>query len=41
MPEIETSGPLIEVARSLRTRILAVRDHIETSRRLPEDLTRE
>ena len=41
MPEIETSGPLLEVARSLRPRILAERDHIETSRRLPEDLTRE
>ena len=41
MPEIEPSGPLLEVARSLRPRILAERDHIETSRRLPEDLTRE
>jgi alkylation response protein AidB-like acyl-CoA dehydrogenase len=41
VPEIETSGALLEVARSLRPRILAERDHIETSRRLPENLTRE
>ena len=41
MPEIETSGALLEVARSFRSRILAERDHIEASRRLPEDLARE
>jgi indole-3-acetate monooxygenase len=41
MPEIETSGALLEVARSFRPRILAERDHIEASRRLPEDLARE
>jgi alkylation response protein AidB-like acyl-CoA dehydrogenase len=41
MPEIETSSALLEVARSFRPRILAERNHIETSRRLPEDLTRE
>ena len=41
MPEIETSGALLEVARSFRPRILAERDHIEASHRLPEDLARE
>src|SRR3984893_12200812 len=41
MPEIETSGALLEVARSFRPRILAGRDPIEASRRLPEDLARE
>src|SRR6202047_1556970 len=41
MPEIETSGALLEVARSFRFRILAERDHIEASRRLPKDLARE
>jgi alkylation response protein AidB-like acyl-CoA dehydrogenase len=41
VPEIETRGALLELARSLRPRILAERDHIETSRRLPEDLARE
>src|ERR1700730_16701655 len=38
MPEIETSGALLEVARSLRPRILAERDRIEASRRLPDDI---
>ena len=32
---------LLEVARSLRPRILAERDRIETARRLPEDFGRE
>jgi hypothetical protein len=41
MPEIETSGALLEVARSFRPRILAERDRIEASRRLPYDLARE
>jgi hypothetical protein len=41
MPEIETSGALLEVARSLRPRILAERDRIEASRRLPDDIARE
>jgi indole-3-acetate monooxygenase len=41
MPETETGAAVLEVARSLRPRILAERDRIETSRRLPEDLARE
>jgi len=41
MPEIDTSGALLEVARSFRPRILAEADRIEASRRLPEDLARE
>jgi indole-3-acetate monooxygenase len=41
VPEIATSGPLLEVARSLRARILAERDRIEASRRLPDDIARE
>jgi alkylation response protein AidB-like acyl-CoA dehydrogenase len=41
MPELETSAPLLEVARIFRPRILAERDHIEASRRLPENLARE
>ena len=41
MPELETSAPLLEVARSFRPRILAERDHIEATRRLPEELARD
>src|SRR6201987_1944157 len=41
MPELETSAPLLEVARSFRPRILEERDHIEATRRLPENLARE
>jgi indole-3-acetate monooxygenase len=41
MPELETSAPLLEVARSFWPRILAERDHIEATRRLPEDLARD
>jgi indole-3-acetate monooxygenase len=41
MPETETGGALLEVARTFRPRLLAERDRIEASRRLPEDLARE
>jgi alkylation response protein AidB-like acyl-CoA dehydrogenase len=41
MPETETGSALLEVARSFRPGILAERDRIEGSRRLPEDLTRD
>src|SRR6201984_1868901 len=41
MLETETGSVLLKVARSFRPRILAERDHIEASRRLPEDLARE
>jgi alkylation response protein AidB-like acyl-CoA dehydrogenase len=37
----ENTSPLLERARSMRTRILAERDPIETSRRLPRDLVRD
>ncbi|HEY3618170.1 MAG TPA: acyl-CoA dehydrogenase family protein, partial [Candidatus Sulfotelmatobacter sp.] len=38
---METDNSLLEVARIFRPHILAQRDHIEASRRLPEDLARE
>jgi alkylation response protein AidB-like acyl-CoA dehydrogenase len=41
MAEAGNGAALLEVARTLRPRILAERDRIETARRLPEDLTRE
>src|ERR1700752_1007949 len=41
MPETETGAAVLEVARSLRARILAERDRIEASRRLPDDIARE
>jgi indole-3-acetate monooxygenase len=41
MPETESGGALLEVARALRPRILAERDRIEASRRLPQDVARE
>jgi hypothetical protein len=40
MPEIETGGALLEIAHSFRPCILAERDRIEASRRLPKDLAR-
>src|SRR5215472_4778629 len=41
MADVRNAGALLEIARSLRPRILADRDRIESARRLPEDLTRE
>src|SRR6201996_3375127 len=41
MPETESAAAVLEVARSLRPRILAERDRIEASRRLPDDIARE
>jgi alkylation response protein AidB-like acyl-CoA dehydrogenase len=41
MAEAGNGAAFLEVARSLRPRILAERDRIETARRLPEDLARE
>ena len=41
MPDTRTGTALLEAARAFRPRIIAERDHIEASRRLPEDLTRE
>jgi len=41
MAETGNGAALLEVARSLRPRILAERDRIDAARRLPEDLTRE
>jgi alkylation response protein AidB-like acyl-CoA dehydrogenase len=41
MPETTTGAALLEVARSFLLRIVAERDGIEVSRRLPEDLGRE
>jgi len=41
MPDTGAGTSLLEVARTLRPRILAERDRIEASRRLPEDVTRE
>jgi alkylation response protein AidB-like acyl-CoA dehydrogenase len=41
MADTETGSALLEIARTLRHRILAERDRIEVSRRLPEELTRE
>jgi indole-3-acetate monooxygenase len=41
MADVENGLALLEVARSLRLRIVAERDRIENARRLPEDLTRE
>ena len=41
MADVENGLALLEVARSLRLRIVAERDRIESARRLPEDLTRE
>jgi indole-3-acetate monooxygenase len=41
MPDTGAGTSLLEVARTFRPRILAERDRIEASRRLPEDVTRE
>jgi alkylation response protein AidB-like acyl-CoA dehydrogenase len=41
MADVENGPALLEIARSLRPRILAERDRIESARRLPEDFTRE
>jgi indole-3-acetate monooxygenase len=41
MPDKEGGVTLLEAARALRPRIIAERDLIEASRRLPEDLARE
>jgi indole-3-acetate monooxygenase len=41
MAQVDNGAALLEVARSLRPRILEERDRIEAARRLPEDFTRE
>jgi alkylation response protein AidB-like acyl-CoA dehydrogenase len=41
MANVGNAAALLEAARSLRPRILADRDHIESARRLPEDFTSE
>ena len=41
MPDTGTRNALLKAARRLRPRILAERDHIEASRRLPADFTQE
>jgi len=41
MADADDGFALLEVARTLRPRILAQRDRIEASRRLPEDITRD
>ena len=41
MANDEAASPLLEVARAFRPRILAEREHIESGRKLPVDLTRE
>src|ERR1700691_1550957 len=41
MPDAGTGAMLLAAARELRPRILTERDRIESSRRLPENLTRE
>src|SRR5215813_8262871 len=41
MPDAPASAALLEVARTLRPRILAERDRIEGARRIPEDIARD
>ena len=41
MPDTGTGAALLEIARAFRRRILAERDDIEASRRLPQDLARD
>jgi alkylation response protein AidB-like acyl-CoA dehydrogenase len=36
-----TETPLLEAARAFRPRLVAERDRIEASRRIPEDIARE
>jgi len=41
MPDTRTGTALLDTARAFRHRIIAQRDRVEASRRLPEDLARE
>ncbi|HEV2336073.1 MAG TPA: acyl-CoA dehydrogenase family protein [Stellaceae bacterium] len=41
MSDIENGAVILDIARSFRPRILAQRDLVEASRRLPEDLARD
>jgi alkylation response protein AidB-like acyl-CoA dehydrogenase len=41
MPETETAAGLLATARSFRPRIIAERERIESSRRVPEDIARD
>jgi hypothetical protein len=41
MPDIRAGAALLDSARTFRPRIIAQRERIEASRRLPDDLTRE
>ena len=41
MPDTRTGTALLDTARAFRPRIIAQRERIEASRRLPEDLIRE